>query len=117
MTEDDLLNQIEARVLIREPSVETKLAKEYIQTAIDRIKLRLRIKAYDERLNSIVVDVALAMYRKAYHEGIKSESVDVLSVTFVDDLLAEYKEDFAAFKALLADEGSDDADKITVRLL
>lgn len=97
---------IRERVIVREPELADKvqLVEEYITTAIDRIVLYAGLESFPEELNSIAVDVVLAMYRRKYHEGISSENVDVMSVTFVNGLLSEYDREFSNYKNNLNDD-------------
>ncbi len=87
---------IKDRVLIRKPGINEILIDELIRTALDRINLRLGVTVLPIELESIAVEVVCAMCNKsqANNEGIKSENVDTFSVTFVDDILAEYETDF-----------------------
>jgi len=86
---------IKDRVLIRKPEINQLLLEELIQTASDRLNLRLGVSILPVELESIAVEVVCAMYNKsqASNEGIKSENIDTFSVTFVDDILAEYETD------------------------
>ncbi|GGD03686.1 phage head-tail connector protein [Enterococcus wangshanyuanii] len=97
---------IKDRVIVREPELadNSALVDEYIIAAVDRIVLYAGLGTFPEALNSIAVDVVLAMYRRKYHEGISSENVDVMSVTFVNGLLAEYDREFANYKNTLKDD-------------
>lgn len=88
---------IQARVKVRKPDIPDDLLIEYEMTAKDRINLRLGVIEFPEALNSIAVEVICAMYNRAYHEGIKSENVDTFSVSFVDDVLKEYEQDFIRY--------------------
>lgn len=88
---------ISSRVSIRIPEINTNLLSELERTATDRIKLRLGVTDFPVELESIAVEVVCAMYNRSYHEGIKSEGVDTFSVSFVDDLLKEYEEDFRRY--------------------
>lgn len=102
------------RVKIREPKLkgQTDLVSEYIETAIDRIKLYTGLAEFPEAFNSIAVDVVLAMYRRKYHEGITSEGVDVMSVTFVNGLLSEYDREFSNYKKTLDQEDNSQNGKL-----
>lgn len=102
------------RVGIREPKLEEQLdlVYEYTETAIDRIKLYAGLAEFPEAFNSIAVDVVLAMYRRKYHEGITSEGVDVLSVTFVNGLLREYDREFSNYKKTLDQEDESQNGKL-----
>lgn len=105
---------IAARVLVREPELSNKndLLDEYVATAIDRILLYAALKEFPEALNSIAVEVVLAMYRRKYHEGIASEGVDVMSVTFLDSVLSEYDREFSNYKKSLDDDDNQNAGKL-----
>lgn len=102
------------RVGIREPKLkeQIELVSEYTETAIDRIKLYAGLAEFPEAFNSIAVDVVLAMYRRKYHEGITSEGVDVLSVTFVNGLLSEYDREFSNYKKTLDQEDDSQNGKL-----
>lgn len=99
---------IKERVIVREPKLkdEHDLVDEYITTAIDRIVLYTGLKEFPDAFNSIAVDVVLGMYRRKYHEGISSEGVDVMSITFVNSLLSEYDREFTNYKNTLDDDGN-----------
>lgn len=88
---------IEARVKIRIPDINVDLLNEFVQTATDRIKLRLGLAEFPVELESIAVEVVCAMHNRKYHQGIKSENADTFSVSFVDDLLKEYESDFQRY--------------------
>ncbi|OJG24330.1 hypothetical protein RU95_GL000016 [Enterococcus avium] len=102
------------RVGIREPKLkeQLELVSEYTETAIDRIKLYAGLAEFPEAFNSIAVDVVLAMYRRKYHEGITSEGVDVMSVTFVNGLLSEYDREFSNYKKTLDQEDDSQNGKL-----
>ena len=53
-----------------------------------------------KRFESIIVDAAVKLYRRNEYEGISSESDEGLTVSFVDDCLAEYSDEFDAFHKL-----------------
>lgn len=89
------MNDILSRVKIRLPDEPSDiLLDELIETAVDRICLRLGVDIVPPRFKSIVVDAVCKIYRRIYYEGIQSEGVDSLSVSFVDDVLAEYDKEF-----------------------
>ncbi|AQR76379.1 phage head-tail connector protein [Paenibacillus larvae] len=106
---------IQDRVKVRIPEITDDLLGELETTAKDRIKLRLGLNEYPEELDSITVEVICAMYNRSYHEGIKSETVDTFSSSFVDDILAEYDEDFR--KYLLNKEKENNNNRGVVRLI
>lgn len=92
---------LQERLKVRISNIDDALLSELIQTAQDRIKFRCGLLNYDERLDSIAVEVVSAMYNRHLQNshGEKSESVDTFSVTYVDDLLAEYEQELKAFKS------------------
>lgn len=89
--------EIKQRVLVRLPDISTALLDEYSTTATDRIKIRIEEEEFPGELNSIAVEVICAMHSKKYHAGIKNESVDTFKVSFVEDILKEYEEDFQRY--------------------
>lgn len=70
------------------------LLNELIDTAKDRICLRLGVNEIPDLFNSICVDVVIKLYRRQYYEGISSESADTLSTSFIADVLSEYDNEF-----------------------
>lgn len=100
---------IKQRALVREENIPEKLLDEYVMTAIDRILLYTGLKVFPEAFNSIGVEIVLAMYRRKYHEGISSEGVDVMSVSFINNLLSEYDREFANYKQSLADDDENNS--------
>lgn len=84
------------RLKIRFPDLDETVANEFINTAQDRIKLRIgQFNNFPEELESICVEIVASMYNrhKMNHQGVESESVDVFSIKFVDKVLDEFKED------------------------
>ncbi len=94
------------RVLIRKPDITASLAKELIQTATDRIALRVEESEFPDRLNSIAVEVVIAMFNRSTgrQEGVVSEGVDTFSISFVEKFLDEYDQEFALYKKMKAKE-------------
>ena len=83
------------RVKLRLPeSSDDKMLEEFIQTAIDRINLRIKQILFPASLESILVEIVVKMYRRKYYEGISSESADTLNVSFYEDIFAEYEGEF-----------------------
>lgn len=101
-------NDIVSRVRIRIPdkSVSDGILNEYVQTANDRICLRLGVDEVPKLFKSIVVDVVVKMHRRTFYEGISSESADTLTTSFVDDLLNEYSGEFQTYKDRMKDKDS-----------
>lgn len=83
------------RVKLRLPEAnDDKMLEEFIQTAIDRINLRVKQLAFPASLESILVEIVVKMYRRKYYEGISSESADTLNVSFYEDIFSEYDGEF-----------------------
>lgn len=91
---------IQNRVKVRIPEIEDGLLNELYTTATDRIMLRLGITLFPVELESIAVEVICAMYNRRYHNGIKQENVDTFSVSFVDNVLAEYEKDLTNYLSM-----------------
>lgn len=85
------------RVKVRIPDIKDELLNELAKTAIDRINLRIGVTILPPELESVAVEVVCAMHNRKYHEGIKSEGADTFSVSFVDDILQEYENDFKLY--------------------
>lgn len=104
------------RLKIRLPDADAALLEEYIRTAKDRILLRagVRKSLFPQELESICVEIVTAMYNrhKMNHEGVESESVDVFSIKFINNLLDEYAEELHEYKRMLEDEEDDSRRKI-----
>lgn len=105
-----------SRLKIRIPNIDTDVAEELLKTAKDRILLRVESKQtiFPAELESICVEVVTAMYNKHMmkNEGIDSESVDVFSVKFVNDLLEQYEDELNAYKRMLSTEEDESRGKV-----
>nr|DAU84352.1 MAG TPA: Protein of unknown function (DUF3199) [Caudoviricetes sp.] len=83
------------RVKLRLPEeTNDQTLEELIQTATDRINLRIKQIVFPVSLESILVEIVVKMYRRKYYEGISSESADTLNVSFYEDIFAEYEGEF-----------------------
>lgn len=83
------------RVKLRLPEAnDDTMLEELIQTATDRINLRVKQHTFPTVLESILVEIVVKMYRRKYYEGISSESADTLNVSFYEDIFAEYEGEF-----------------------
>lgn len=91
---------IDTRVKVRIPEIDILLLDELVTTATDRINLRIGVTILPPELESVAVEVVCALYNRKYHEGIKTEGVDSFSVSFVDNVLAEYERDFQLYLAM-----------------
>ncbi|WP_416149426.1 phage head-tail connector protein [Salipaludibacillus sp. HK11] len=108
-------NTINQRVLVRLPDINTALLQEYITTATDRIKARVEEETFPDELNSVAVEVVCAMHNKRHHSGIKNEGVDTFQVSFVEDILKEYEDDFHRY--LVKKEKAENENRGVVRFL
>jgi len=116
LTDENILTRLKTRI----PDIDDAIAAELVQTAKDRISLRVGLKNDAElpkELESIVVEVVTAMYNRYQmnHEGVLEERVDVFSVKFVNNLLDQYKEELEEIKQKLADD--EDSTRRKVRFL
>lgn len=103
------------RVKIRIPEAKDGVLAELIISATDRILLRINKDELPQKLETIAVEIVTKMYRRMMYEGISSESADTLNVTFIDDIFAEYDEEFEKWlKRSDEDEGKN---KLKVRFI
>lgn len=86
------------RERLGEEDINDNLLREYIQTAKDRLCLRLGTDTLPYEFNSICVDAVVKMYRRYCYEGISSENDGGLSVTFAEDVLSEYAAEIEAYR-------------------
>lgn len=103
------------RVKVRIPEAKDDILGELIISATDRILLRIGKDELPDKLETIAVEIVTKMYRKMYYEGISSESADTLNVTFVDDIFAEYEEEFDRWMKL--DDEAEGKNKLKVRFI
>lgn len=96
------------RLKVRHEDLNEDLALEMIKTASDRILLRVGMmdEELPKELESICVEVVSSMLNRNQmnHEGVDSESVDVFSIKFVNDLLKQYDDEFMNFRNIKEDE-------------
>ena len=103
------------RVKVRIPEAKEGVLEELVTSATDRILLRIGKDELPAKLETIAVEIVTKMYRKMYYEGITSESADTLNVTFVEDIFAEYEEEFKRWIAL--DDEAEGKNKLKVRFI
>lgn len=85
------------RLKIRLPDAPGDILGELLQTAVDRILLRIGEDVLPPVLDSIAVDATVKLYRRIHFEGIESEKADTLNTTFFEDILAEYDHELHAY--------------------
>lgn len=90
-----MIDRLKAR--LQGEDVSDELLNEVINTAKDRVTLRVGDKTYPSSLDSITVELALKMYRRLYFEGLASESVDGISQSFIQDIMQEYEAEFKQY--------------------
>ena len=103
------------RVKVRIPEAKEGVLEELVTSATDRILLRIGKDELPAKLETIAVEIVTKMYRKMYYEGISSESADTLNVTFVEDIFAEYEEEFKRWMEL--DDDIEGKNKLKVRFI
>lgn len=70
----------------------------------DIASLRVREATLPEMLEPIAAEVVVKLFRRWNYEGISSEGADTISTTFVEDVLAEYEDEFTAYRETKAAE-------------
>ena len=103
------------RVKVRIPEAKEGVLEELVTSATDRILLRIGKDELPAKLETIAVEIVTKMYRKMYYEGITSESADTLTVSFVENIFAEYDEEFKRWIAL--DDEAEGKNKLKVRFI
>ena len=103
------------RVKVRIPEAKEGVLEELVTSATDRILLRIGKDELPAKLETIAVEIVTKMYRKMYYEGISSESADTLTVSFVENIFAEYEEEFKRWIAL--DDEAEGKNKLKVRFI
>lgn len=103
------------RVKVRIPEAKEGVLEELITSATDRILLRIGKDELPAKLETIAVEIVTKMYRKMYYEGISSESADTLTVSFVENIFAEYEEEFERWMKL--DDEAEGKNKLKVRFI
>lgn len=103
------------RVKVRIPEAKEGVLEELIISATDRVLLRVGKDELPVKLETIAVEIVTKMYRRMMYEGISSESADTLNVTFIDDIFAEYEEEFQRWMKL--DDEAEGKNKLKVRFI
>ena len=103
------------RVKVRIPEAKEGVLEELVTSATDRILLRIGKDELPTKLETIAVEIVTKMYRKMYYEGITSESADTLTVSFVENIFAEYEEEFKRWMEL--DDDIEGKNKLKVRFI
>ena len=103
------------RVKVRIPEAKEGVREELVTSATDRILLCNGKDEQPTKIETIAVEILTKMYRKMYYEGITSESADTLTVSFVENIFAEYEEEFKRWMEL--DDDIEGKNKLKVRFI
>ena len=98
-----VLERAQAR-LSGEQNIQQNVLEELCDMVTARLCLRLSAGSLPDIFYPIAADAAVKAYRRIYYEGVSSES-SVGSVSFIQDILAEYDSEIAAYKKAHAAEG------------
>lgn len=98
-----VLERAQAR-LSGEQNIQQNVLEELCEMVISRLCLRLSADTLPDIFCPIAADAAVKAYRRIFYEGVASES-SVGSVSFIQDILAEYDSEIAAYKKAHAAEG------------
>ena len=98
-----VLERAQAR-LSTEQHIDQTVLEELCEMVTSRLCLRLSADSLPDIFYSIAADAAVKAYRRIYYEGVASES-SVGSVSFIQDILAEYDSEIAAYKKAHAADG------------
>lgn len=108
-----LIERVQLR-LQGEPRTENiAFLQELCDLANVRICLRIREPTLPDLLEPIAADVVVKLWRRWNYEGISSENGESISTTFVEDVLAEYDDEFQAY----VEQKVTDSEKKAVRFL
>lgn len=102
-----MLTRIKIRLGITD-TTQDDLLNELITSARDVISLRVGVITFPKVLESIAVEVVISAYNRRGSEGASSEAVDVISTSYIKDLLEPYTEQLESFKKGL-EKGTEDA--------
>lgn len=92
-----LLERVQVRLDGEPVADQEQRLRELCDLAGVRICLRIREPTLPELLEPIAADVVVKLWRRWNYEGISSENGGTLSTSFVEDVLAEYDDEFAAY--------------------
>ncbi len=102
-----LLEQVQIRLQGEPKSEDTAQLQVLCDLASVRICLRVREPILPTLLEPIAADVVVKLFRRWNYEGVASEGADTISATFVEDVLAEYDDEFAAYRETKAEDAGE----------
>lgn len=112
-----LLERVQVRLAGEPDADKGESLRELCDLASVRICLRVREPTLPALLEPIAADVVVKLWRRWNYEGITSESVSesggTLSTSFVEDVLAEYDDEFSAY----VDQQKADSGRKKIRFL
>ena len=74
------------------------ILNDFIEMYTQAILLKTGSTELPQVLNFILVEAVVERYRKIGSEGMKSESVDIVSATFHDEVLDKYEDYFKEYR-------------------
>lgn len=90
----------------------------------DRVTMRLGVVSIPGNLagmvESVIVDASVKLVMRKHYEGLSSEGASdggSLSVSFVENILAEYDTELSRIRAIIANEDEEDPGIPTIRFL
>ena len=92
-----LLERVQVRLAGEPKTDQTEQLQELCDLASVRICLRVREPTLSDLLEPIAADAVVKLWRRWNYEGISSENGDTISTSFVEDVLAEYDDEVAAY--------------------
>lgn len=92
-----LLELVQARLQGEPGADQTARLQALCDLASVRICLRVKELSLPPLLEPIAADACVKLFRRWNYEGIASEGADTTSTSFVEDVLAEYDAEFAAY--------------------
>ena len=105
----DALTRIKVRLSGDEEIPTDAELEEILATITDRVCAILRVQELPQMAQSIVVDASVKAVRRKWYEGISSESggqTGSITTAFYENLLAEYADELAGMRSMLASDGS-----------
>lgn len=102
-----MLTRIKIRLGINDDA-QDDLLNEFITSTCDVISLRVGVITFPKVLESIAVETVISAYNRRGSEGASSEAVDVISTSYITNLLEPYAEQLENFKKGLT-QGTEDA--------
>lgn len=100
------------------PAADDALVAEAVAGVSDRLRLRVGASELPAEAQSVVVDASVKVIRRMWYEGVSSESdgqAGTVTTSFFDDVLAEYAEEIAGLRSMVAATKADRRSR--VRLL